>query len=60
MPTRLTVKVSNCSFSRENRVKGHLARKMQKNKKRDMRDFSAGYSGVALLGRINLGEASTK
>ena len=41
-------------------MKGDLARKMQKNKNRDMRYFSAGYSGVVLLGRINLGEESTK
>ena len=41
-------------------MKGHLAMKMKKNKKRHMRDFSAGYSGVVLLGRINPGEASTK
>ena len=60
MPTRLTVKVSSCSFWRENRVKGHLASKMKKNKKRNMGDFSADYSGVVLLGRINPGEASIK
>ena len=60
MPTRLTMKISGCNFWRENRVEGYLAKKMKKNKKRKMEDFSVGYSGVVLLGRINPGEASTK
>ena len=50
MPTRLTVKVSSYNFWRENRVKGHLEMKMKKNKKSNMGDFLAGYSGVVLLG----------
>ena len=47
---RLNVKVSSCNFWRENQVKGHLVMKMKKNKKRNMGDFSAGCSGVVLLG----------
>ena len=60
MPTRLTMKVSSCSFWMENRVEGYLARKRKKNEKENMGDFSAGYSGVVLLGQINPGEASTR
>ena len=41
-------------------MEGYLVKKRKKNKKRNMGDFSKGYSGVVLLGRINPGEASTK
>ena len=59
-PTRLTVKVSSCSFWRENWVKEYLVMKRKKNKKRNMGDFLAGYSGVVLLGQINPREASIR
>ena len=50
MPTHLTVKFNSYNFWRENQVKGHLAKKIKMNKKRNMGDFSIGYSGVVQLG----------
>ena len=41
-------------------MKGHLVKKIKKNKKRYMGDFSASYSGVVLLVLINLGGAFIK
>ena len=39
---------------------GASSKENEKEQKRNMRDFSAGYSGVVSLGRINSRETSAK